>query len=268
MSNSIWQEKVIVITGGSSGIGKAIAIEYISRNAGHIVCASSNKQKLDDCIIELQSIIAASGNSNTTVSMSLVDVKSADECRLLIDNVVAQYNRLDVLINSAGIWLEGNTEDMNEDDYDTVMDTNLKGAFFTIKYAIPHLDRTKGQIINIASDAGIIGNKYASLYCASKGGLILLTKSIAVELAPRGIRCNAICPADVDTSMLQKQASDYSKTNPDEYYAMLRKNYPQGESMTRFIRPDEVATFTVSISEIEAITGAELKIDFGTTAGR
>ncbi|WP_245518697.1 SDR family oxidoreductase, partial [Mesorhizobium sp. M8A.F.Ca.ET.197.01.1.1] len=95
---------------------------------------------------------------------------------------------LDILVNAAGVWLEGAASEVREEQWDLVLDVNLKGAFFLISAAIPHLSAVQGVIINIASDAGIVGNNGAAVYCASKGGLVLLTKALALELAPHGIR--------------------------------------------------------------------------------
>jgi NAD(P)-dependent dehydrogenase (short-subunit alcohol dehydrogenase family) len=144
----------------------------------------------------------------------------------------------------------------------------LKGTFFTCRYAIPELEKTGGQIINIASDAGLMGSAGAAIYCASKGGIVLLTKALALELAPKGIRVNAICPCDVETPMLEFQAREFGGGNPD-YLAKLKSIYPQG-ARQRFAKPTEIATFIFAIAArgLAPITGAALPIDFGTTAGR
>jgi len=136
------------------------------------------------------------------------------------------------------------------------------------RYAIPPLEKTGGSIINISSDAGVIGSKGAAIYCASKGGVNLLTKSLARELAPRGIRVNAICPCDVDTPMIQYQANTFGGGDPEGYKRALLSIYPQGPR-ARFATPAEIAAFVHFVASPEAapITGACLSIDFGTTAG-
>ena len=133
----------------------------------------------------------------------------------------------------------------------------------------PQLEKTEGQIINIASDAGLMGNAGAAIYCASKGGVVLLTKALALELAPRGIRVNAICPCDVDTPMLAYQAPEFGGGDPEGYLARLKSIYPQG-SRTRFARPrrSPLSSWRSHRRDSRPITGAALPIDFGTTAGR
>jgi NAD(P)-dependent dehydrogenase (short-subunit alcohol dehydrogenase family) len=195
------------------------------------------------------------------------DVASVADCARMTGETIARFGRLDLLINSAGIWVEGPAAEMSEEQWDRCIDVNLKGTFFACRHAIPALIRTAGAIINIASDAGLMGSAGASIYCASKGGVALLTKALALELAPQGVRCNAVCPCDVETPMLAGQARDFGGGDPEGYFERLRAIYPQGPR-TRFVRPAEVAELIFAIAGIEPITGACLSIDFATTAGR
>ena len=195
------------------------------------------------------------------------DVARVADCAAMVAAAVARFGRLDLLINSAGVWVEGPAEEMGEAEWDRCLDINLKGTFFACRYAIPELRKTQGAIVNIASDAGLMGSAGASIYCASKGGVVQLTRALALELAPDGVRCNAICPCDVDTPMLAGQAAVYGAGDPEGYTRKLRAIYPQGER-TRFVRPEEVAEFVFAIAGLEPITGACLPIDFATTAGR
>jgi NAD(P)-dependent dehydrogenase (short-subunit alcohol dehydrogenase family) len=155
---------------------------------------------------------------------------------------------------------------MTEADWDRVVDVNLKATFFMCRYAIPALERTAGCIVNLSSDAGLWGNKGAAIYCASKGGVTVLTKALAVELAARGVRANAVCPGDVDSPMLRNQAEAFDG-DPDVYLHDLLAAYPQRPA--RFIRPAEVAELIRYLTTPEAapITGAAISIDFGLTAG-
>jgi len=196
------------------------------------------------------------------------DIRSVEQCRRAVERAAAWGNGIDVLVNAAGIWLEGPSADVREEEWDRVLDVNLKGAFFMISAAIPHLATSRGAVLNIASDAGLVGNNGAAVYCASKGGLVLLTKALALELAPQGVRVNAVCPADVATPMLDGQAEVYGGGDPDGYRANLLKHYPQGRS-ARFIRAAEVARLVQFLCEDKAapITGVALPIDFGVTAG-
>jgi NAD(P)-dependent dehydrogenase (short-subunit alcohol dehydrogenase family) len=136
------------------------------------------------------------------------------------------------------------------------------------RYAIPHLERTEGCIVNLSSDAGLVGTAETAIYCASKGGVSLLTRSLALELAPKLVRVNAVCPNDVDTPMLAGQARDYGGGDPEGYLRALLAKYPQRER-ARFIRPEEVAALIAYLASPEAapVTGACIPIDFGSTAG-
>jgi NAD(P)-dependent dehydrogenase (short-subunit alcohol dehydrogenase family) len=174
---------------------------------------------------------------------------------------------LDILVNCAGIWVEGPTDTMTEADWNRVIDVNLKGTFAMCRFAIPALEATGGCIVNVSSDAGLWGGKGAAIYCASKGGVTILSKSLAVELAERGIRVNAVCPGDVDSPMIAYQAATFGGGDPDGYLRGLLSAYPQ--KPPRFIRPDEVAELIAFLASDRAtpITGAAISIDFGLTAG-
>ena len=197
----------------------------------------------------------------------VADVRAVGDCERMVAEATAD-GRLDVLVNCAGVWVEGASAAMTEDEWDRTVDVNLKGTFFACRYAIPHLERSSGCIVNLASDVGLMGSAGAAIYSATKGGVVTLTKSLALELAPRGVRVNAICPNDVDTPMLAGQARDYGGDDPAGYLAALLGRYPQRER-ARFIRPDEIAALVAFLCSPEAapITGACIPIDFGSTAG-
>jgi NAD(P)-dependent dehydrogenase (short-subunit alcohol dehydrogenase family) len=166
------------------------------------------------------------------------------------------------------VWTEGPSDLTEEDDFDRVLDVNLKGLYFVTSAAIPHLEATRGCVVNLSSDAGVQGNAGAAVYCASKGGVSILTKALALELAPRGIRVNAVCPGDVDSPMLRGQARDFGGDHPEEYLAKLLAGYPQGAA-ARFIRPEEIAELIWFLCQPLAapITGANISADFGLSAG-
>lgn len=252
----IWRGKSVLITGAAGGIGSAIARAFKAQGAD-LALADINLQKLQALNLEL-------GGSCTLLE---ADIVRPDACKLMIKGTIAAFGRLDVLINAAGVWVEGPSDTMTEEQWDRTLDINLKGTFFACRHAIPHLEKVEGQIINIASDAGLMGNAGAAIYCASKGGVVLLTKALALELAPCGMRVNAICPCDVDTPMLAYQASKFGDGDPEGYLAKLRSTYPQGPR-TRFAKAEEIASFVLAIAGLAPVTGAALPIDFGTTAGR
>src|SRR6266550_3383023 len=207
---------------------------------------------------------ATSVTSATTVS----DVTLVADCERVVAETVERHERLDVLVNCAGVWVEGPTAQMTEEEWDRTIDVNLKGTFFACRFAIPHLERTEGCIVNLSSDAGLVGTPETAIYNASKGGVSLLTRSLGLELAPRGVRVNAVCPNDVETPMLAGQARDYGGDDPEGYLAALLANYPQ-KGRARFILPEEIAALIVYLASPEAapITGACIPIDFGSTAG-
>ncbi len=250
----------IAISGGAGGMGLATALRFAAKGA-HIALLDLAGDRLTDVAAQ----VTAAGAKVLPVP---VDVRTAATCKAAIASVTDWAGGLDILVNGAGIWLEGPAENVTETEWDRVIDVNLKGAFFLTAEAIPHLAKSRGVIVNIASDAGVVGNTGAAVYCASKGGLVLLTKALALELAPRGIRVNAICPGDVATPMIEDQARIYGGNDPDGYKRKLLENYPQGD-LARFINADEIARFIEFICEPLAapITGAALSIDFGVTAG-
>jgi NAD(P)-dependent dehydrogenase (short-subunit alcohol dehydrogenase family) len=172
------------------------------------------------------------------------------------------------VVNAAGVWTEGASADTTEDEWDRVLGVNLKGLYFVTTAAIPHLAATEGCVINLSSDAGVQGNAGAAVYCASKGGVSILTKALALELAPQGIRVNAVCPGDVDSPMLRGQAAVFAADDQEGYLDRLLAAYPQGRR-ARFIRPAEIAELIWFLAQPGAapITGANIAADFGLSAG-
>ncbi|MBF7728904.1 SDR family NAD(P)-dependent oxidoreductase [Pseudomonas sp. N040] len=250
-------QPVVLITGAAGGLGSAVARRFA--NGGWRVAATDlNAAGLQ--ALGLQLPLAAS---------LALDLGHATNCQTLLDEVLARCGRLDALVNAAGVWREGPVEACSEADFDLVLNVNLKAAFFTCAAAIAPLRVSRGTIINIASDAGHQGNRNAALYCASKGALTLLSKTLALDLAADGIRVNAVSPGDIATPMLDFQAERYGGGDPQGYKRDLLSLYPQGRA-ARFIRPEEVAELVWFLCQpyAEAITGANLAIDFGLSAGK
>ena len=247
---------VVLVSGAGGGIGAATVRRFAA--AGWRVVALD----LDDAALAR---LPAEG----VVARLRGDIRTADACRALVERAVAAAGRLDGLVNAAGVWREGPVEECSEADFDAVVDVNLKGTFFLCSAAIPHLKATQGAIVNISSDAGRQGNLGAAAYCASKGGVTLFTKALALELAPHGVRANVVSPGDVDTPMLRFQAERYGGGDPTAYLAGLLAKYPQG-ARARFIRPEEIAelAFYLCSPAAAAITGADLAIDQGYSAGK
>jgi NAD(P)-dependent dehydrogenase (short-subunit alcohol dehydrogenase family) len=245
--------RVVLITGGAGGIGRATG-EWFAAVGDVVVLAD----RIAEAVAEL----------DPSQDRVVADVSVVADCARMVAETVDRHGRLDVLVNCAGVWVEGPSAEMTEEEWDRTIDVNLKGTFFACRFAIPHLERTEGCIVNLSSDAGLVGTVETAIYNASKGGVSLLTRSLALELAPKGVRVNAVCPNDVDTPMLAGQARDYGADDPSGYLATLLAGYPQ-KDRARFIRPEEIAALIVFLASPEAapITGACIPIDFGSTAG-
>jgi len=253
-------DRVVLITGGAGGMGRATAERFLAQGDAVVIADNSGEGLL--------SAVADLAGEQRKIDAAQVDVSIVADCERMVEETLDRHGRLDILVNAAGVWDEGPSVDMTEARWDRVLDVNLKGTFFACRSAIPHLERSEGCIVNISSDYGLVGGPGTAIYNASKGGVCLLTRSIALELAPKGVRCNAVCPGDVDTPMLHGQARDHGGDDPQGYLDDLLAQYPQGERR-RFIRPQEVAALIAFLTSAEAapITGACIPIEFGVTAG-
>ncbi len=256
---TLMEQRTALIAGGAGGMGFAIA-QRLGRDGFMLAIADLPGPRLEDAAARLR----VEGYGALALPL---DIRTPVSCREVVTAALAWSGGLQALINAAGVWVEGTPDSMTESEWDDTLDINLKGPFFLIQAALPHLG-DGASIVNIASDAGLVGNKGASIYCASKGGLVLLTKALALDLAPRGIRVNAICPGDVATAMIDGQANRYGNGDPEAYKSALLAHYPQGPR-ARFIRPEEIARLVSYLCEDAAtpITGAALSMDFGVTAG-
>ncbi len=248
--------RVVLVSGAAGGIGAAV-VRRFATSGWQVATTDLDRQRLE--ALDVPGIVARVPG----------DVRSAAACHGIVGKVAAITGRIDALVNTAGAWREGPTENCSEADFDVVVDVNLKGTFFLCAAAIPHLKRTQGGIVNISSDAGRQGNTGAAAYCASKGGVTIFTKALALELAPDGVRANVVSPGDVDTPMLRFQAETYGGGAPETYLRGLLDGYPQG-ARARFIQPAEIAelVFFLCSPAAAAITGADLAIDQGYSAGK
>jgi len=235
--------RVVLITGGAGGMGRAIRDRF-ARGGDTVVTTD-----LRDADI-------------------VADVTVVADCERIVAETIARHGRLDVLVTGAGVWVEGPSAEMTEAQWDRTVDVNLKGAFFAMRYAIPELVKTEGCIVAISSDVGLVGSNGAAIYAASKFGVNGLVKSLAVELAPLGVRINSLCPTDVDTPMLAGQARDFGEGDETGYLRKLLDTLPTGER-ARFIRPDEIAAAAWFLASPEAapVSGVALPIEWGATAG-
>jgi NAD(P)-dependent dehydrogenase (short-subunit alcohol dehydrogenase family) len=244
-------QPVALVTGAAGGIGGATAARFLA--GGWKVAA-----------VDVQPVASM---SDTHLGIT-ADLRDVAQCRDAVTQAVEWAGRLDAVVNAAGVWTEGPSAETTEAEWDRVLGVNLKGLYFLTSAAIPHLAATQGCVVNLSSDAGIQGNASAAVYCASKGGVSILTKALALELAPQGIRVNAVCPGDVDSPMLRAQAAVFAADDQQAYLDRLLSGYPQGPR-ARFIRPDEIAEIIWFLCQPAAapITGANLSADFGLSAG-
>lgn len=239
---------VALITGAAGGIGGATLQRFLA--GGWMVAA-----------VDVRGVAAGDN-----VLPIIADLANVGQCRRAVAEAEQWTGRLDAVVNAAGVWTEGPSTETTEAEWDRVIDLNLKGLYFVSTAAIPHLALTRGCIVNMSSDAGLQGNAGAAVYCASKGGVSNLTRALALELAPAGVRVNAVCPGDVDSPMLRGQAA--ASPDPAAYLARLLAGYPQGSS-ARFIEPAEIAEMIWYLCQpsATAITGANISIDLGLSAG-
>ena len=197
--------RVAFVTGASRGIGKGIA-ERLAKDGRHVVLASRSAGPLE----ELKSSIEAAGGA---ASVAAVDVSDFAALAAAIEKAAETHGRLDILVNNAGITKDGLALRMSDEDWDTVLNTNLKSAFVAIRAAARHMMRGKfGRIVNIGSTSGVVGNAGQANYAAAKAGLIGLSKTIARELGGKGITCNVIAPGFIQTDMtenLPQQVKDH-----------------------------------------------------------
>ncbi len=194
MDNRRFSGKRVLLTGAASGMGRASALRFASEGAD-VFCADVNKQGLAETAAMIQD---AGGNA----SHRQVDVTDTGQCRELVAAAVEQLGGLDVLCNIAGIGDTTPVEDETEQHWKLVMDVNINGPFFLSQAALPHLLESGGNIVNLASNAGLRGQAYMSAYCASKHAVIGLTRTMALEFGRRGLRINAICPGGTKTAFL------------------------------------------------------------------
>lgn len=243
--------KVAIITGASSGIGRATA-DAFSREGYRVVLAGRNEARLESSADNLNGAITWAG-----------DLANSQACSELIDFTLSQFSRLDVLINCAGVIHRSTAEDTSDEQWENTLAVNLSAPFFLSRAAIPHMRTAGGVILNIASDWGLQGGQLAAAYCASKGGLVLMTRAMALDHARDRIRVNAICPGDVDTPMLEAE----SRQRGVDYAAAMSQN--NVESPTgRITLPEEVAALCLYLASDIAvqITGTAIPIDGGNTA--
>lgn len=242
---------VVLVTGASSGIGAAIAIEF-AEAGWSAMAAGRNEGRLEE-------VAEVSDNISTWTGA----LEESEDCDELVADTVEEFGAIDCLVNAAGVLIPGNAEELSDDDWRDTLTINLDVPFFMSRAAMPHLIKSEGSIVNIASVWGLEGGQRALAYCASKGGLILMTRAMALDHAGDGLRINAICPGCVDTPMLAGRAEDLDK-DVDTFLAEAAARSPNG----RIASPEDIAALVLFLASDAArhITGTAIPIDGGLMA--
>ena len=249
--------KVIIVTGAGGGIGHATALLF-GREGAHVVAVDRDQESTAQAT---EGIRAAGGRAIGIPA----DVGSEKDARTVIERTVAEYGRIDVLFNNAGVSSFTSLLETDESEIDRVFGTNVKSVFFLSRATIPHMKRQgSGSIINSSSITGIVGAPGMAAYASSKGAIITLTRTMALEHAEDGIRVNCICPASIDTAML-RQAFDRAP-DPKTARSQNIKRHPLGRLGT----PEDVAYFALFLASDESsfVTGGTHVIDGGASLAR
>ncbi|TNF33985.1 MAG: SDR family oxidoreductase [Gammaproteobacteria bacterium] len=243
--------KVVLVTGAGSGIGRATAERFYAEGA-KVFLVDINAKGLGETV---------AGMADTArVQSAVVDLSQPAACHEVVAKTVAAFGQLDVLCNIAGILVTGRIEEITPEAWQKVLQVNLTSVFFLCQAAVPELAKTKGNIINMASSAALVGQAYAIPYGVTKAGVAMLTKSLAMEVAERGIRVNAVCPGAVNTPLAA--TANFPKDATPRLIDKLM-------SFFGFAQPSEIAALVAFIASDEAryMSGSVVPIDGAQTAG-
>ena len=242
---------VVLVTGASSGVGAATAIAFA--DAGwSVMAAGRDESRLEEVADVADSISTWAG-----------PLEESEDCDELVADTVDEFGGIDCLVNAAGVLIRGNSEETSDDDWRDTLAINLDVPFFLSRAALPHLLKSEGSIVNIASVWGLEAGDRAVAYCASKGALILMTRAMAVDHAADGVRINAICPGGVDTPMLVKETQELGE-DVDAFLTDVASESPNG----KIASPEDIAALVTFLASDAAshITGTAIPIDGGLMA--
>jgi NAD(P)-dependent dehydrogenase (short-subunit alcohol dehydrogenase family) len=248
--------KVALVTGGASGIGRAVAHKFGQAGA-FVALADIDEAGGGEIIQEIR-------DNGGEARFFTCDVTRADQCEKTVDETLNVFGGLHILVNAAGMILRATVLETDEADWDRTLDVNLKGTFLMCKFALPKIAQSGGgAVVNISSGWGLVGGRRAAAYCASKGGVVLLTKAMALDHAGQNIRVNCVCPGDTDTPMLREEARQMGKSI--DAFLKDAADRPLGRLGT----PEEVARAVLFLASESAtfITGTTLVVDGGGLAG-
>jgi NAD(P)-dependent dehydrogenase (short-subunit alcohol dehydrogenase family) len=249
------QDKAALITGGTSGIGRATALLFAQEGA-KVAIVGRHQDRGREVVAEIE-------RAGGMALFLPCDVRFAGDCRRAVEETLQAFGRLDVLFNNAGVFYPHTVVDCTEEEWDLTLDIGLKGTYLMSKFALPSMiAQGSGVIVNNASGWGLVGGNEAAAYCAAKGGVVLLTKAMAVDHSRQGIRVNCICPGDVATPMLAEDAR-LREMDWEDYLAEAADR-PMG----RIGQPEEIARVVLFLAcdDSSFMTGAILAVDGGGTA--
>ena len=252
----ILEGKVALVTGGASGIGKATALLFAREGAKVSLVDLESRGG--------QNVVRSIKQRGGKAIFIQADVSRADDCNQAVKKTFKNFGKIDILYNCAGIIRRATVMETSEEEWERVIDINVKSIFLISKSVIPLMDKSGGGvIINVASAWGLVGGEKAAAYCASKGAVVQLTKAMAIDHAKQKIRVNCLCPGDIDTPLLRQEARQLKEP--------LRKFLKEGarRPLRRIGRPEEIAKAALFLASDASsyMTGASLVIDGGGTAG-
>ena len=250
------ENRAALITGGTSGIGEATCLLFGKEGANVAVVGRNTERGT--------SVAKRISDAGGTAIFVQADVRNSDACRTAVDRTLEAFGRLDILFNNAGSYYANDVVGCTEEEWDDQIDTSLKATFLMSKFALPHMiERGSGSIINCASGWGLVGGPKAAAYCAAKGGMVVMTKAMAIDHGPQGIRVNAICPGDTDTPMEREDARAQGLTW-DQYLEQTVAHRP----IARMATPQEIAFGVLYLASDESsyVTGVALPVDGGGVA--
>ena len=247
--------KRVLITGGTSGMGEACAASFAVAGA-RVVINGRNHERA-------RAVIDAARKHPGTIAFVDGDIGERNKCDLIVTEAVGILGGIDIVVNSAGIIYHATVEDTTDEQWLETMNVNVNGMFYICRAALPHLKASKGTIINIASDAALSGSHHLTAYCASKGAVLQMTRAMALDYAPEGVRIVPICPGDVDTPMLRGEFKDRGL----DAKAGLRES-AEAVPLNRVCTAQEVADMVLFACSDSArfITGYPLVLDGGNRA--
>jgi NAD(P)-dependent dehydrogenase (short-subunit alcohol dehydrogenase family) len=249
--------KTVIVTGAAKGIGLAVAL-HLARAGARVAMIDRDRGVLDAAAAE----VTNAGRAEPALALA-ADVSSSRDVSAAVQAAIERFGGIDVLVNNAGIHFARAVEDYTDEEWNRIFAVNVNGAFYMIRAAVPALRRSRGVIVNVSSMTALVGQDRGAAYVASKGALVSMTRALALELAPDGIRVNCVCPAGVDTPLLR----DWAATLPDPEAVL--KGQADMHLLKRLATADEIASAIAFLASPASsfVTGTILPVEGGATLG-